>query len=280
MIDGYAKTHLHDGLRWIREAMLSKLDGLSEYDIRRPLTPTWNQPARPDQAPVDLGGQVLRRGGLRASVPRTPASVGRRGRARRRHVGDRARDTRRGRRPLPARVWEHSDATINALDIAAPGHVPWWPRPDVKLFNILVHALRDQPHAGHADILREQLARWFSQKAASWPCSRYNARHPMCKAPGSCVSCLALTKPRGCEQRSRPMCGRIPHPRSGHGPQCMNSIVSRHGCSSSAAIAGRLVVAGKTFGFFVTFDRVIAEHGSAVSPPRFTATPMLLRTTP
>jgi hypothetical protein len=27
MIDGYAKTHLHDSLRWIREAMHSKLDG-------------------------------------------------------------------------------------------------------------------------------------------------------------------------------------------------------------------------------------------------------------
>jgi hypothetical protein len=56
------------------------------------------------------------------------------------------------------RVWEHSDATIAALDIDAPGHVPWWPRPDVKLFNILVHVLTEtNRHAGHADILREQL---------------------------------------------------------------------------------------------------------------------------
>jgi hypothetical protein len=36
--------------------------------------------------------------------------------------------------------------------------VPWWPRPDVKLFNIMVHVLNDTTrHAGHADILREQL---------------------------------------------------------------------------------------------------------------------------
>ena len=56
------------------------------------------------------------------------------------------------------RAWEHSDATIAALDIDAPGHVPWWPRPDVKLFNILVHVLTEtNRHAGHADILREQL---------------------------------------------------------------------------------------------------------------------------
>jgi hypothetical protein len=66
-----------------------------------------------------------------------------------------------GRSPIIGfyrRVWEHSDATIDALDIDAPGHVPWWPRPDVKLFNILVHVLTETSrHAGHADILREQL---------------------------------------------------------------------------------------------------------------------------
>jgi hypothetical protein len=36
MIDEFAKEYLHDDLRWIREAMLRKLDGLSEYDVRRP----------------------------------------------------------------------------------------------------------------------------------------------------------------------------------------------------------------------------------------------------
>jgi hypothetical protein len=56
------------------------------------------------------------------------------------------------------RAWEHADATINELPIDAPGHVPWWPRPDVKLFNIMVHVLQDTTrHAGRADILREQL---------------------------------------------------------------------------------------------------------------------------
>ena len=34
--------------------------------------------------------------------------------------------------------------------------MPWWPRPDVKLFNILVHVVAEtNRHAGHADILRE-----------------------------------------------------------------------------------------------------------------------------
>jgi hypothetical protein len=56
------------------------------------------------------------------------------------------------------RVWEHSDSTIVDLDIDSSGCVPWWPRPEVKLFNILVHVLTEtNRHAGHADILREQL---------------------------------------------------------------------------------------------------------------------------
>ncbi len=55
-------------------------------------------------------------------------------------------------------VGEHCDATINALPIDAPGHVPWWPRPDVMLCTIMVHVLNETTrHAGHADILREQL---------------------------------------------------------------------------------------------------------------------------
>jgi hypothetical protein len=40
VIDQFAKEYLHSDLREIREVMLRKLDGLSEYDIRRPLTST------------------------------------------------------------------------------------------------------------------------------------------------------------------------------------------------------------------------------------------------
>jgi Protein of unknown function (DUF664) len=40
MIDEVAKAHLHDHLRWVREVLVWKLDGLSEYDIRRPFTTT------------------------------------------------------------------------------------------------------------------------------------------------------------------------------------------------------------------------------------------------
>lgn len=40
VIDDFAKEYLHSDLREIREVMLWKLDGLGEYDIRRPLTST------------------------------------------------------------------------------------------------------------------------------------------------------------------------------------------------------------------------------------------------
>src|SRR5215472_7706862 len=40
VIDEFAKEYLHDDVRWIREAVLWKLDGLSECDIRRPMTRT------------------------------------------------------------------------------------------------------------------------------------------------------------------------------------------------------------------------------------------------
>src|SRR3954467_15737808 len=40
MIDEFAKKYLHSDLRDARETMLWKLEGLAEYDLRRPLTPT------------------------------------------------------------------------------------------------------------------------------------------------------------------------------------------------------------------------------------------------
>ena len=58
---------------------------------------------------------------------------------------------------LYRRVWTHSDATIEALDLDARGYVPWW-QEEVPLFNVMAARLVDSVrHAGHADILREAL---------------------------------------------------------------------------------------------------------------------------
>ncbi|ROQ81133.1 DinB superfamily protein [Streptomyces sp. ADI92-24] len=156
MIDGLAKDVLYGRLRRDREALLWKLDGLSEYDARRPLTASGTNLlglvkhvatvearyfgevfGRPSPEPLprwqDADGSDLW-----AAEGETCEQV----------VG------------FYRRTWEHSDATIEALPLDAPGHVPWWPEPydDTTLFAVLVHVLGDSiRHAGHADILREGL---------------------------------------------------------------------------------------------------------------------------
>nr|WP_240192414.1 DinB family protein [Glycomyces sp. YM15] len=45
-IDVYAKANMHGNLQRDRQALLWKLDGLSEYDSRRPLTVKIEQAAK------------------------------------------------------------------------------------------------------------------------------------------------------------------------------------------------------------------------------------------
>lgn len=56
------------------------------------------------------------------------------------------------------RAWAHSDETILDLPINALGRVPWWDNREVTLHTVLVHVIAETArHAGHADILREQI---------------------------------------------------------------------------------------------------------------------------
>ena len=58
------------------------------------------------------------------------------------------------------RCFAHADATITALGADAHGRVAWWPddKAEVTLAQIIAHvALDEARHAGHADILREQI---------------------------------------------------------------------------------------------------------------------------
>ena len=57
-------------------------------------------------------------------------------------------------------VWAFSDATVADLPLDAAGAAPWWSAAhrDVTLHRVLVHVLADLTrHAGHADILREDI---------------------------------------------------------------------------------------------------------------------------
>lgn len=156
MIDEFAKDYLHDHLRWIREALVWKLDGLSEYDSRRSLTSTRTNllglVKHSATWEARYFGEVFGRP-FPEPLPRwdDEAASG----ADLWVTGD---ENREQIISFYRRAWEHADPTIATLAIGRSGHVPWWPRPDVKLFNILVHILTETSrHAGQADILREQL---------------------------------------------------------------------------------------------------------------------------
>ncbi|ATL26574.1 DinB family protein [Streptomyces formicae] len=157
MIDDFAKDTLHGRLRRDRTALLWKLDGLSDYDARRPLTATG----------TNLLGLVKHLANVEAryfgEVFDRPSPEGLR--RWQDHSGGSdlwaAEDETRDQIiAFYRRTWEHSDATIDALALDAPGHVPWWPEPhpNTNLFAVLVHVLGESNrHAGHADILREGL---------------------------------------------------------------------------------------------------------------------------
>ena len=156
MDDAAAKTNLHTYLKHEREAVLAKLDGLCEYDVRRPLTitgtnllglvkhlATWE---------ARYLGEVFDRP-FPEPLPRWDVEAER--------LADMWATADESRSDVVARyrrVWEHSDATVDALALDAIGRVAWWGDVEVPLFNILVHLLAETSrHAGHADILREEL---------------------------------------------------------------------------------------------------------------------------
>ncbi|HET7659686.1 MAG TPA: DinB family protein [Oryzihumus sp.] len=156
MIDEFAKQNLHERLRRDRKALLWKLDGLSEYDARRPLTATGTNLLGLVKHVATVEARYFGEVFDRPSPERLPRWQDYNGNDLWAAEGE-TRDQIIG---FYRRTWEHSDATINELPLDAPGHVPWWPEPylNTNLFAIIVHVLGESiRHAGHADILREGL---------------------------------------------------------------------------------------------------------------------------
>jgi uncharacterized damage-inducible protein DinB len=149
------KADLQRYLQRAREALVWKLEGLPEYDVRRPLVPTGTNLlglvkhmsaveegyfgkcfGRPfgEPSPWDDDGE--------ANVDMWATAD-----ESRQQVLDRYR-----------RACAHADATIEALDLDATGTVPWWPEEvrNPTLHRVLVHVVAEASrHAGHADIVRE-----------------------------------------------------------------------------------------------------------------------------
>ena len=150
------KERLHHYLRVRRDNLLGKLDGLSEYDIRRPLTPTGTNLLGlvKHVASVELGyfGEVFGRpSGRHLPWLDDDASPDA-------DMWASADESTDFIVELHRFAAARSDATIEALPLDALGVVPWWPeeRRHVTLHQILVHMVAERAqHLGHADILRE-----------------------------------------------------------------------------------------------------------------------------
>lgn len=157
MTAAYApKADLSRYLQAARDALLWKLEGLGEYDVRRPLTPTG----------TNLLGLVKHASGVEIGyfgacfgrpfpedVPwaAPDAEINS-------DMWATAEESRDEIVALYRRVWRHTDTTIAELPLDAPAQVPWWPpeRRAVTLHQLVVHVIADlQRHAGHADIVRE-----------------------------------------------------------------------------------------------------------------------------
>ncbi|WP_037678193.1 DinB family protein [Streptomyces griseus] len=152
------KADLRLYLQDARDALLWKLEGLSEYDIRRPLTPTGTNLLGlvKHASCVELGylGDTFGR----PSGERRPwFGAGSEPNA---HMWATADESREYIVARYRRAWAHSDATIDALALDAIGKVPWWPSNgnEITLHHALVRVTADtHRHAGHADILREHV---------------------------------------------------------------------------------------------------------------------------
>jgi uncharacterized damage-inducible protein DinB len=164
MLDSDGKADLHRYLQDAREALLWKLEGLSEYDVRRPLVPSGTNLLGlvKHVTAVELGyfGDTFGR----PSADQMPWDESD-------PMWDMFAAPEESRESLTAlyrRAWAHSDATIDALPLDAIGHVPWWPadRNQVTLHHALVRvATEASRHAGHADLVRELIDGAIGQTA-------------------------------------------------------------------------------------------------------------------
>jgi len=155
-IDPDPKADLHRYLRSARDALLWKLEGLSEYDVRRPLTPTG----------TNLLGLVKHLAGIEAGYfgvtfgrpfPEPLPGFGP-GAEPNGSLWATPEESREQVLDLYRRACAHADATIEALSLEAVGEVAWWlpDRRRVTLHRIMTHVIAEtHRHVGHADIVRE-----------------------------------------------------------------------------------------------------------------------------
>src|SRR3954454_11255839 len=150
------KALLHRYLQRSRDVLVWKLDGLSEYDVRRPVNGTaTNQLALVKHVAGVEAAYLGMTFGRTFPEPFPWLEDDAEPNADMYATADESREQIV---QLYQRVWAHSDITIASLPLDAPGTVPWWPpeRAEVTLHAVLVHLIAEtERHAGHADIVRE-----------------------------------------------------------------------------------------------------------------------------
>jgi hypothetical protein len=151
-----------DLLRYLqqsRDSVVASLDGLSEYDVRRPVTPS----------ATNLLGLIKHLAGVELGY--LGDSVGRPSPLRLPWYEDgsvwdsadmwaTAEETRADLIALYRTAWQHSDESVAELGLDAPASVAWWPeeRRATTLGSLLVRMVAETAqHAGHADIIRETI---------------------------------------------------------------------------------------------------------------------------
>jgi len=152
------RTALLARLQGLRRDLLFKLDGLDEYQARRPMTTTGTNLLGlvKHVASVELGyfTEVFgREPGWELPWFAADAEPDA-------DMWVPAAETRQSVLDLHHHSARVSDATISELTLEAPGEVPWWPpeRRSVSLGQILLHMLQETArHAGQADIVREMI---------------------------------------------------------------------------------------------------------------------------
>jgi uncharacterized damage-inducible protein DinB len=151
------KDRLHDYLRQGRGALLWKLEGLSEYDLRRPLTPTGSNLLGIVKHTASMDAEYFgpcfgRPHGLDLHwLPDSPETNA--------DFWATPEESKQDIVDLYERAAANSDATIGELDLDSVGTVPWWndgQGREVTLGWILAHMIAEtHRHAGHVDIVRE-----------------------------------------------------------------------------------------------------------------------------
>jgi hypothetical protein len=144
-------------LQQVRDSVLSSLEGLGEYDVRRPMTPS----------ATNLLGLVKHLAGIELQY--LGDCVGRPAPVRLPWVEDEsiwdsadmwatADQSRDEIVELYRTAWRHSDESIAQLGLDAPAEVSWWPeeRRKTTLGSLLVRVVAETAqHAGQMDIVRE-----------------------------------------------------------------------------------------------------------------------------